>query len=210
MPPEWVSMTEGSSWPPGNAAENLREVRVAQGGGWRVEHSPLLSIADLDVQKEKTSFDLTSTHHLREELKTRWESGSPAAFSGPISTSLIVIFSRLQMTQLLSQTRSRCLPTDKFASEEWTLRVMWSVGRPHKLLSLNLGLVVQSKAGGELVWNYRLVALVVPSSPCDISLVRWTQPDLGPAALGSPVDSPVWHTSHTSLSAISHSELNIT
>lgn len=65
------------------------------------EHISLLSSTDLDVQKEETSVDLTSTHLLRVELKTKVGSGSSAAFSRPIRP--IINFSELQMAQLLVQ-----------------------------------------------------------------------------------------------------------
>lgn len=48
------------------------------------ERISLLSAADLDVQKQETSVDLTSTHLHIVELKTKCESGSPAALSRPI------------------------------------------------------------------------------------------------------------------------------
>ena len=209
MPPEWVSMTGGSTWPTGNAAENLREVRLARGGGWREEHILLLSTADLDVHKEKTSTDLTSTHLLRVQLKTRWEAGSLAAFNRPIRStgpSLASLSYKWHSCWAKPDLAVAPQPNTPLTNEpsEWCGQLA-----SYTSASLNLGLFVQSKAGGKLVCNDRLVALVAPSSPCDISLVRWTQSDLGPTALGSPVCSPVWHTSHTSLSAISHSELNI-
>lgn len=59
----------------------------------------LLSTANLDVQKEETSVDLTSTHLLTVELKTRWDTGSTDCSHwtnkdrGPIVSS-----SGLQMT----------------------------------------------------------------------------------------------------------------
>ena len=193
----------GSTWPTGKAAENLREARLARGGGWREEHISLHSSSDLDVQKEETSADLTSTHLLRVELKTRWKTGSLFAFSKPIWTRGFLGY---KWRSCWAKQARAAPPLVK--SE--TLRVIWSVGRPRKLLyAFGTVCTIQGRGGG-LVFNDHLVTLVAPSSPCDISLVRWTQPDSGPTALGSPVWSPVWHTSHTSLSAISHSELNIT
>lgn len=144
------------------------------------------------------------------ELKTRVETGSPAAFSrtikttGPPLSSLDYKWHSCWAKPDLGVSPQPNTPL-KNEPSEWCGQLAG-----HTSSSLNLGLFVQSKAGGELVCNNRLVALVIPSSPCDISLVRWTQPDLGPTALGSPVCSHVWHTSHTSLSAISHSKLNIT
>lgn len=59
------------------------------------EHISLLSTADLDVQREETSVDLTSTHLHIVELKTKCKSGSPAGLSRPIRAT--VSFCGLQM-----------------------------------------------------------------------------------------------------------------
>ena len=91
------------------------------------------------------------------------------------------------------------------------METLWSVGRPRRASSRKFGAVFDNpNAGLELVCDDRLGALVAPSSLCDISLVRRTRSECGPTALCSPEGSAARHTSHTSLSAISHSQLNMT
>lgn len=162
MPPEWVSMTGkgggggGSTWPTGNAVENLREARLAQGGGWREENISLLSSADLDVQKEETSVDLTSTHLLRVELKTGWQSGSLAAFSRPISTRgplLAALDYKWHSCWAELDLADSPQPNTLLKNEpsQWCRQLA-----SHTSSSLNLGLFVQSRAGGGISLQWPL------------------------------------------------------